>query len=272
MESGNPSQLQLDEIDWIESNLRLHRKSFILDDYQKKILLSNKNFKIINKSRKIGITTLIAADALFKCMNNPDFLGIIVSKDDRASKYVLSFVDQMLQSFKREIFEVLVDEQSKTEVTFANGSKLICLPCNPNAIRGYDADYIWVDEFAFFNEQEKDLDVRFLAAAVPALSVKMNLHLGACGLCIVSTPNGKKGMFFSIWYEEPSEFEKIKIHWSECKRLYGSINLIKAALPQPQDLWFRQEFENMFEANIQGFIEKELLLLSIDDNLKLEAI
>jgi hypothetical protein len=149
---------------------------------------------------------------------------------------------------------------------------LICLPCNPNAIIGYDADYIWVDEFAFFNEQEKDLDNRFMAAAVPTLSVKMSDHPDICGLCIVSTPNGKIGLFFAIWFEEPSEFEKIKIHWSECKRLYGMIYKIKATLPQPKELWFRQEYENSFEENIQGFIPVELYDMNVDNNLKLEAI
>ena len=259
-----PTREQLDVVDWIEGNLKIRGRPFILDDYQRDIVMCDNSFRIINKARKTGITTLTAAEALFKCMNNAEFLGIIVSKDDRASKYVLSFVEQLIHSFPKQISDNIVIDESKTEISFLNGSRLISLPCNPNAIRGFDADYIWADEFAFFNESEKDNDILFIAAAIPCLSVKQG------GITLISTPNGKKGQFFQMWYEEPSEFAKIKIHWTECRRLYGMIEKIKASLPQPKELWFRQEYENSFEANIQGFIEKELLMLSIDDKLVLE--
>jgi len=266
MSENQPTLLQLEEIDWIESNLKIRGKPFILDDYQKQILLCKNPFKMINKSRKIGITTLIAAEALYKCICFRDFTGIIASKDERASKYVLSFVSQFLNSFPPEIIKLIVREESKTEILFVTGSRLICIPCNPNAIRGYDADEIWADEFAFFNENEKDNDGRFVAAAIPALSVKQG------GITFISTPNGKKGLFYQMWFEEPSEFEKILIRWDQCKRLFGMIRKIKASLPQPKELWFRQEYCNSFEENIQGFIEKELLVLSIDDKLQLEAV
>jgi len=261
-----PTSEQLEIVDWIETFLKIRRQPFILDDYQKEIIISKNNFRMINKSRKIGITTLIAAESLYKCMMNPDFTGIIASKDDRASKYVLSFAHQLVQSFPKEITDIIVTEESKTEISFLNGSRLICLPCNPNAIRGFDADYIWADEFAFFNENEKDNDILFIAAAIPCLSVKQG------GITLISTPNGKKGMFFQYWFEEPSEFQKFKIHWSQCPRLYAMINKIKASLPQPKELWFRQEYENSFEENLQGFIEKELLMMSVDDKLVLDMV
>jgi phage FluMu gp28-like protein len=267
------------EVDWIEKNLKVDGSPFILDDYQVEILKTDwkrletdrESIKpaIINKSRQIGVTTLLAANAIFKCMYVPGWYHVITSKDDRNAKHVVDMVSRFMWSFPKEIHDVLIESESQVEYRFLNGSRIVCMPCNPDAVRGFTPDEIDADEFAFFNEKERDNDLRFMAAAVPALSVIAKTK-GTGFIKLVSTPNGKKGYFFQEWFDNDSIFDKIAIHWSRCKRLYGSVEKIKATLPQPRELYFRQEFCNSFEENMQGFIDRELLMRSVDDGLRLE--
>ncbi len=77
--------------------------------------------------------------------------------------------------------------ESRTQIELGNGSRVVSLPNNPDAIRGYRADHVYVDEAAMFRN---DFEVK--AAVIPCI-------VGRKGrLSLVSTPKGRRG-----WSYEP---------------------------------------------------------------------
>lgn len=78
----------------------------------------------------------------------------------------------------------------RAEMEFANGSRIIALPANPDTARGYSANLL-LDEFAF-HERPDDI----WRAIYPSIS---NPLRGTFKIRIVSTPNGLGNKFADLW-------------------------------------------------------------------------
>lgn len=234
----------------IMDNLFQQLKGKRLYPYQKRLFQSNKRFKIVNKSRQVGISYALACYGLLNALLL-DKIVLIVSPSERQSKHVMDYVREFLNHLKND-FNISFQEETKTSYIFTGGGAIYSFPNNSNAIRGYPADIIIIDEFAhFLNNTDKDI----VTAITPSV-----VRNPSCEVFYVSTPFGTKNLFYDYWHNR-DDFEKILINYKDCPDL--KIN------PDDFDtLTFQQEFNNQFiEDNEESEFPFELIKQCIDPEL-----
>ena len=262
LQDQSPQQIKIDPIKFIEGTFKLRGKTIKLYDYQKKILEDPYPFVVINKSRQTGISTVIAMDALTNCMFKENFLHLVISRNEITTREIIGYCYDLLYSMPEPLVKFYVlKTESKTEFQFANGSRLICLANSSGAGRGFAANAVDLDEFAFVNEAEKDRDKQILSSVGPAISRGGKLR-------IISTPFGKQGEYWRIW-SNPTNFSTHKINWKECPELVASgKDFLITSLPEPKEIYWAQEYENQFVESITGFIPVEWYDVAVNKSLR----
>lgn len=203
-----------------------------LYDYQKKILEDMADFRIVNKSRQIGISQLIAWEALAKALLEKNKTILVISRSERQAKEVLSYIKNAYYSIDPEVrYAYKTTEESKTALTFAmTNSRILSLPNSPSSIRGFRGDDIYVDEFAHFLN-----DTEIWNSILPMISRGGKITL-------VSTPLGKRGLFHKIWQnsiEGINSYSRHEIFWQQCPDIQKMIKEIKKSM---DDIQFKQEY------------------------------
>lgn len=250
-------------IDFIERTFTLANEPFKLYPYQKKFLLDKFEQRIVNKARQVGMSTIIAIEALLKCAN-PEKTVLIVSVSDRQALNIMRKIHYFLGQTKDKEWEFIKDkprnpflirDETKREIVFHNGSRLVSLPNNPSTVRGYRAHFAYIDEFAHF---EKDQDM--MNAIEPSLSRGGKITL-------VSTPFGKRGVFYNI-LEKAKElgYSKHEVPWTECpdEKYQKKIERKKKQMDLTS---FAQEYELKFISEALSFFPYGITLPCVDDNL-----
>ena len=104
------------------------------------------------KSRQIGCSTLIAAYLILKCMANPGYQCLVLSKTGTdAVKFIKRKVEPLLLSLQKWAPGIPWCDWDATQqkVTFSNGSEIEAMNCSNHASRGEIYDIIVLDEAAF---------------------------------------------------------------------------------------------------------------------------
>lgn len=222
-----------------ELKINLFKKIFIMRfnrepyPYQIKLCEDESKFKIVNKARQIGISDGEACwDLINAIIENQTRL--IVSPSQRQSKRVMDFIYFSLNKL-REKYRFKIIEETKSSIQFYDGGEIYSLPNSPNTIRGFKADHLKLDEFAFFLlNTDKDM----LRAIEPSIS-------RGGSLSIVSTPNGTDNVYHEIWtnQENYDDYSRHLINWTECPDLDKEFILKKK---KTDELTYRQEYNNEF--------------------------
>lgn len=235
-------------------------KPIQLYPYQKRFIMDESRFRVVMKSRQVGMSFVIALEALFYALFNPDFTVLFVSTSERTSRNLMEYVKAVLNGIDyskiSEKFRDDVVEETKTTLKFRNGSRIVSLPNNPRTIRGYRADKVYLDEFAFM-EDEREV----WGAIIPTIS-------SGGGVTVISTPNGNLNMYYDIIHNpEFAHFSRHKIHWNERLAVDPNfdIGIIKKSMPE--DI-FRQEYELEFIDEITAEFPYSLIMSCVDRDLK----
>jgi len=222
-------------------------KKFLPDiyDYQVSLLESDAKLRLIVKGRQIGISTLIAVEALVDCLITKGFTVVMLSaREDSAIKLLNEARKLLKEAMNETAYSDLVSgDDNKTVMEFDNGSRIIALPCaNTEASRGYTVDHLVFDEFG---SMAKVVDTDDLwAAALPTIT------LGG-KLTVVGTPAGKGNKFYQL-YKEAEGFEKWEIPWHRCPRqTEEGLALIREEMSKRPGL-FEQEYECSWEGVSAG--------------------
>jgi phage FluMu gp28-like protein len=155
-------------------------------------------FKIWNASRQIGKSFTSACEAVRDCMLNPGTLWVVLSAGERqslewmekAKQWVKAFALAMTYQEEREHPEALM---KSAEIRFANGSRIIALPANPDTARGYSANLI-LDEFAIHRD-----GAEIWRALYPSITNPLKRQLK---VRVMSTPKGEGNMFHQLWMKD----------------------------------------------------------------------
>lgn len=178
----------------------------------------------------MGISTTIAMESVSLATLNPNYTVLIVSPSERQSNLVFKKIREFVN-----LGGIKLKEESATRLTFEiTNSTIYSLPNSPKTIRGFTADMVYLDEFAFFDNQKE-----ILQAVAPSIS-------RGGRLTVISTPLGRDDEFFRIWNSEG--WSKHKITWKECPHL--NIQEIRNVL---DEITFKREYE-------AEFIDSELML------------
>lgn len=214
----------------------------VLLPYQKRWVADEARFKMGLWARQTGKTFACAAEAVRDCLSNPSSAWVVLSRGERQA---LEFMEKA--KLWAEAFDLAVEEYREerdgtelllkaAEVRWANRSRMIALPANPNTARGYSA-HVVLDEFAFHEKPEL-----IWRAIFPVISNPLKAHLK---LRIVSTPNGQGNKFYDLWTKNPHYSKhRIDIYESQAQGLAVNIDELRGGLDDP-DGW-AQEYECQF--------------------------
>lgn len=227
----------------------------ILLPYQLRWVGDLARFKIGCWSRQTGKSFACAAEAVLSAITTPKTEWVILSAGERQALEFMRKVKEWCVAMHfaaSEDIEVRDSAEAvlkSAEVVWANGSRVLALPANPDTARGYSANLI-LDEFAF---HEKPDDI--WRAIYPSIS---NPLKGRKAIRIVSTPNGMGNKFHDLW-SKPNEWSKhkVSIHDAVAQGLPVNIEELRAGLDDP-DGW-AQEFECEFMDAASVLLAYELI-------------
>jgi len=222
---------------------------------------SEKKLRVIRKSRQVGITTTIAHEVVWKGILFSNKLILIISPSDRQSQIVMTKIHAIIDSneeLKKEIIK-----RNLSEIIFSNNSKIFSLPNNPDRFRGFAATDIYLDEAAHFLNDE------------PVWAVIKPMLIATKGtLTIISTPFGKRGLFFEQYQYAVNqkgldpEVKFYDFFPSTISPLINDVDLEKEK-KNMTDLEFQQEYLGEFVEAVDTYIPMELIEPCVDPSLEL---
>lgn len=156
--------------------------------YQARYINDKSRFKIVEKSRRIGMTYAESfdntADAALGKVKKVWFSSADLSASEEFIDYV-SYWARILDIAAKDMGEVVIDSENDVRVhrvTFSSGAEINAISSNPSKFRSKGGRII-LDEFAHHKNQEK-----LLAAAKPSTMWGSELR-------IISTHNGEDAVF-----------------------------------------------------------------------------
>jgi terminase large subunit-like protein len=222
------------------------------DRWQERLLSSDAPRVLMNCARQTGKSTAAGVLALHKALMAPGSLVLILAPAERQAKELFSKVAGFYHTLGHPI---PADSYRKLGMELTNGSRIEALPGTEKTIRGFSgAALLIVDEAA-------RVDDGLYYAIRPMLAVSGGR------LMMLSTPAGKRGVFFEEWSgSDSSAWERYEVTAEECERIPASF-LEEERLSLPAWI-FRQEYECSFEDTEDQLFGYELVQSSITDEVR----
>ena len=188
---------------------------------------NDSRFNIILKSRQLGLSTLVAAYAVWQaCFYKEKNILIIATKLAVAQNFIRK-VKTYIKSMPNWLLVPTIIANNKQQVEFSNGSQIKAVPTSEDAGRSEALSLLIVDEAAFV----RNFDELWMGL-YPTLSTGGRAIL-------LSTPNGVGGQYHEIYTKaerKENEFNAIKLMWD--------------VHPERDDKWFDKETKNMSKKQV----------------------
>ena len=181
---------------------------FDLYEFQKSALGSilEPDRTIILKGRQLGLSTLIAAYALWMMLFHPDKRVLVIATQERVAKKLVEKVVYMYDFLPSWLQTKLKEKSQKQKMVFVNNSQIEAIAATKNAGRGDALSLLVIDEMAFIPNAIMD---EIWKAATKTLAT------GGQGI-FLSTPNGKSNKFYKVWNDAEqgiNGFNFMKLPW-----------------------------------------------------------
>jgi hypothetical protein len=179
---------------------------FNLYPFQEQILRQfvSGDYYIINKSRQLGISTLISAYSLWMMLFHEDKNILVLATTHDTAKNLITkvrFAYDELPSW----LKIGKQEHNKTTLKLVNGSQIQAKSATDNAARSEAVTMLVIDEAAFI----ENIDNIFTSA-------QQTLATG--GQCIaLSSPNGRGNWFYKTWVksrDKENSFIPLRLPWT----------------------------------------------------------
>jgi len=182
------------------------RMLFNLYPFQEKVLklFQNNRFDIINKSRQLGISTLVSAYSLWIMLFQKDKNILVIATTQATAKNMVTkvrFAYQNLPSWLR----IGATEDNRLSLRLVNGSQIKAVSAAGDAARSEAVSLLVIDEAAFIDRIEEI----FTAA-------QQTLATGG-GCIALSTPNGVGNWFHKTYIKaqkKENNFLPISLPWT----------------------------------------------------------
>jgi hypothetical protein len=210
------------------------------DDWQCDLLRSGFDRILLNCCRQSGKSTTAALTALHRALYHPGSLVLILAPAERQAKETFG---KVAQAYRKLGHSVAPDSYRKLGMRLANGSRVEALPGSEKTIRGYSGvDLLVLDEAA-------RVDDGLYFAVRPMLAVSGG------ALIMLSTPAGRRGVFFEEWTEGEG-WERYEVPAEECPRIS------EAFLEEERRSLPRRVFDQEYRC---VFTETEGAVFSVED-------
>ena len=165
------------------------------DPWQTDVLESDHPRLLLNCCRQAGKSTVVALLGLVEALFVPATKVLLVSRSLRQSAELFRIVTDCY----RRLGSPLRERQTAEELRLSNLSRVVCLPCKEETIRGYShVSLLVIDE----------------AARVPDdlyRAVRPMLAVSGGRLVCLSTPYGKRGFFHDAWAKGGDDWARIEV-------------------------------------------------------------
>jgi hypothetical protein len=185
--------------------LLMRDAGFEPDPWQRRVLLSESRRMMICASRQSGKSTVVACLALHKYLFTQKSLVLLTSPVERQSQELYIKIMEIYEKLDRPVPPL--KEPTSEGLVLENGSRIVVLPGhNPDNLRSYSSvSMAVIDEAA-----------RVKAEMFTAISPMMAISRGR--FLLLTTPKGRRGVFYDLWTSSDSSWERIQARASECPR------------------------------------------------------
>ena len=184
-------------------------------------------FNIILKSRQLGLSTLVAAYAVWQAAFYKEKNILIIATKLAVAQNFIRKVKTYIKAMPSWLLVPVITANNKQQVEFSNGSQIKAVPTSEDAGRSEALSLLIVDEAAFV----RNFDELWMGL-YPTLSTGGRAIL-------LSTPNGVGGQYHEIYTKadrKENEFNPIKLMWD--------------VHPERDDDWFHKETKNMSKKQV----------------------
>ena len=221
----------------------------VLDPWQARLLGSTSDRIILNCSRQSGKSTMAGVLALHKALSQPGSLILILAPAERQAKELFTKVAEFYRLLGHPI---PADSYRKLGMHLTNGSRIEALPGTEKTVRGFSGvDLLIVDEAA------RVADELYYA-------VRPMLAVSGGSLMMLSTPFGKRGVFYEEWTGGEG-WERYTVTAEECPRIPPEFLEEERKTLGPW--WFAQEYECRFMDTVDQVFATEVIDKAITDEV-----
>ena len=211
---------------------------------------------LLNIFRQGGKSTMTAVLALHQALYHPGSLILILAPALRQATEFFEKVSDAYRILTGEGLAIGAASDRKLGIRLVNGSRIECLPGSQRTIRGFSKpDLIIVDEAA-------QVDDSLYSAILPMLTRSAR----AGRLFMLSTPYGRRGIFWRLWEEGGETWRRIRVPYTDVDWVPDSI--IQEARDTLLPWEFRQEFLCTFEQNQASVFDIEDFRASTTDEFE----
>ena len=220
------------------------------DPWQEDLLRSASERVLLNCCRQSGKSTMTAVIALHRALYHPGSLILCLAPALRQSQELFGKVLGFYRDLGRPVSP---QGERKLSLELENGSRIVTLPGSEKTIRGFSGTSLLILDEAARVEDELYFAVR------PMLAVSGG------ALMMLSTPYGKRGIFFDEWTGGLG-WERYEVPASQCPRISEEfLEEERASLPP---FIFRQEYECSFEETEDQVFTSHLIDRALTDEVK----
>ena len=237
-------RLALDRVAFAE------KLGIVPDGWQGDFLRSSADRVLLNCSRQSGKSTMSAVIALHRALYHPGSLVLCLAPALRQSQELFAKIAGFYRDLGRP---VPAQGERKLSLELENDSRIITLPGSEKTIRGFSgAALLLVDEAS-------RVDDELYYAVRPMLAVSGG------ALMMLTTPYGKRGVFFEEW-SGGQGWERYEVPASQCPRISEEfLEEERASLPP---FIFRQEYECSFEETDDQVFTTDMIDRALTDEVK----
>lgn len=237
-----------------------------LEPYQTAFLRDRSSFRLSRKSRQVGMSYLMAGEAIARAHLRAGHRAVFVSYNMDDSKEKIAYAREIYESLPLEFQKPLRDGGSKSELAFLSPtdkrpSRIISNPSR--APRGKGKADIYLDEIAHYGN---DKEVYTGSTALIVRGVRAQITL-------CSSPLGRRGVFWEIDKQEFKQYRAYTrqfIPWWLSRHLCDDVH--KAALDAPSMAtadrvarFGRQNIKDQFESLTLDDFQQEYEAKYLDD-------
>jgi len=235
------------------------RTLFHLYPFQENTLdnFRNYRFSIINKSRQLGISTLVAGYSLWLMLFNKDKTILCIATKQETARGMVEKVQFMYENLPAWIKgNQKPISNNKLSFQLANNSRIIATSAASDAGRSYAVSLLLIDEAAFIEGIDKIYT-----------SIKPTIATGG-GIIALSSPNGIGNWFHKTYAEAQigkNDFYPIELKWNlhpdrdEAWELRERINMSPREFAQEYDCDFLGSGNSVIEPDNLSFYEQTYL-------------
>ncbi len=184
-------------------------------------------FNIVLKSRQLGLSTLVAAYAVWMAIFQREKNILIIATKLTVAQNFITKVKTMIRSLPKWMLLAEIVENNKQKIRFSHGSEIKAVPTSEDAGRSEALSLLIVDEAAFV----RNFDTIW-TGIYPTISTGGRV-------IILSTPNGVGGQYHKLYVDAEAGLNE-----------FNAINLPWNVHPERDDEWFEKTTRNMNKRQI----------------------